>query len=100
MVIPFDSTHRLIIGRNRRKCHIVLRHADISGSHAAIAPSPKAGQCDLIDLTSSNGTFLASHCLAPGEAGRVHLPIGSIFWLARLTLVFVDREALLAYLDL
>lgn len=92
LAFPFSRNTRVTIGR-RRTSEIVIRHSKISAAHAAIAPG--AGRASfLIDLSSSNGTFLGDHCLAPGEAGRERIEPGAAVLLAKVRLDFLDAAQL------
>lgn len=72
IVFPIDGSRRVTLGSD-----VVIRHSRVSGAHAAIA-ADDASQWWLIDLASSNGTFVDSRCLAPGEAARAPLRQGAV----------------------
>lgn len=94
VVHPFElHRNRITLGRSRSRSDIVIRDRRVSGAHAAIAPGEN-GNAWLIDLASSNGTFLESRCLAPGEAGRVALPLGATLRLGSVVLRFADHALL------
>lgn len=94
VVHPFElHRQRVILGRSRSRSHIVIRDRRVSGAHAAIAPGD-SGTPWLIDLASSNGTFLESRCLAPGEAGRAPLPLGAKLTLGNVVMRFTDHALL------
>ncbi len=94
VVYPFElGARRVTLGRSRTRSDIVIRDRRLSGAHAAIAPGD-GRDAWLIDLASSNGTFLESRCLAPGEAGRVLLRPGATFALAHVAIRFADHAQL------
>ena len=90
LVVALDAgTQRVTLGRSRARCGVVIRDVRVSAVHAAIAPG-ESGRHWLVDLSSSNGTFIDGRCIAPGESGRVPLRVGAKFCLAQVELVFVD----------
>lgn len=95
VVHPFElHRQRITLGRSAARCDIVIRDRRVSGAHAAIAPGDNGGDPWLIDLASSNGTFLEQRCLAPGEAGRVPLPLGATLMLGTVIMRFADQALL------
>ncbi len=59
------SNEPLIIGR-RESCAIVLAHTKVSRSHAKVYM--EGGYCKIVDLESSNGTYVNGIKLRPGTA--------------------------------
>src|SRR5688572_31849829 len=94
VVFAFDASSRVTIGRSSSKSEIVIRHPRVSGAHAAVTPG-RDGSSWLVDLSSSNGTFLDSRCLAPGEAAQAQLHVGVTLALGPVAMRFLDQAHLL-----
>jgi hypothetical protein len=92
VVVRIDQSRRVLLGRNASRCDVVIRNARVSSVHAAI--SYARGGAKLIDMSSSNGTFLNGRCLAPGESGAVVLHPQTTIALAQVELRFLDVDGL------
>lgn len=90
VVYGFDGRlARVIVGRSATRSEIVIRDRRVSGAHAAITPGG-ADASWVIDLSSSNGTFVDSRSLAPGDAGRAAIRPGASLALAQVKVGFLD----------
>ena len=71
----------LTIGRDRRRCEIVIDDPTVSGHHARLRMNPQAGPNPgsflVEDLRSTNGTFVDAKRVAPGPDKAVPLPVGA-----------------------
>ncbi len=63
--IPTGEQNAIVIGRNPQTAHLVIKHPQVSGSHARLwsEPGSNGSACvRLLDMNSTNGTqFLTAH---------------------------------------
>jgi hypothetical protein len=93
LVWPIPLGARIKLGRSRAKTDITVSDSRVSSLHAAI-DSRARDKIYIVDLSSSNGTFVDGRCLAPGEAGAALLRPGIVIKLAEIELRFLGPEEL------
>lgn len=54
---PMDSDNEMTVGR-APSCDLVLSHDSVSNQHAVIKWNPGLQTCSVVDLKSTNGTYL------------------------------------------
>lgn len=57
---------RVLVGRDARRCDLVIEHPSVSGVHADLRWTGEAWQ--VTDCESENGTFVSEERLTPGDA--------------------------------
>ncbi len=91
--VEFLKGARFTVGR-RDANEVVIKDRRISGSHASVEVA--ADGLWLTDLRSTNGTFIGSGALQPGNPAKVLL--GTTFVLAELPVLFLDGAGLAAHI--
>ena len=79
------SSQSKTIGRSRRQADLVLEHLSVSRAHLELIRTGSGAA--IIDLGSSNGTYLNGRQLSKGEKAGIHhgdyLKIGRVVMMAK-----------------
>ena len=84
-----DFPQRIFIGRDAKR-DFVVAHSTVSGRHACMFFEPAEDTWKLVDSGSTNGSFVGSRALVPGEP--VSLQDGDVVAFGRVNFLFLSPQ--------